>query len=161
MQRRSRYIRAGIIERARNSRQSNLLLEINTNERIRGTRNSERTTIAIYTRGGCYLQGNLVVNADGVFPRWSEGPGTLRPLVGSKGEVGKGVLTIASFTDMTTPTLTQRPATSTIIPGSTILNGVEGTLGRDVRRGWSMGQRSRARCWLTSNGAGRTSVEVV
>ena len=73
MQRRSRCRRAGIIERTRNSRQSNLLLGSNTNERIRETRNSERTTIAIYTRGGCYLQGNLVVNADGVFPRWSEG----------------------------------------------------------------------------------------
>ena len=49
--------------------------------------------------------------------------------MGSKGAAGKGVLTIASFADMTIPTLTQRPATGTIIPGSTILNGVEGTLG--------------------------------
>ena len=53
--------------------------------------------------------------------------------MGSKGAAGKGVLTIASFADMTIPTLTQRPATGTVIPGSTILNGVEGTLGWDAR----------------------------
>ena len=67
--RRSRCRRAGIIERTRNSGQSNLLLGINTNERKRGTGNNQRTTNAIHTRGGCNLQGNLVVNADGVFPR--------------------------------------------------------------------------------------------
>ena len=57
----------------------------------------------------------------------------LRPTVGSKGAAGKGVLTIASFADMTIPTLNQRPATGTVNPGSTILNGVEGTLGWDAR----------------------------
>jgi len=133
MQRWSRSRQAGIIERTRNSGRSNLLLGINTNERKRGTRNSQRTTNAIYTRGGCHLQGNVVVNADGVFPRWSEGPGALRPPVGSRGAAGKGVLTIASFADMTIPTLTQRPATGIVIPGSTTLNGVEGTLGWDAR----------------------------
>ena len=89
-----------------------------------------------------HLQGNLVVNADGVFPQWSEGPVALRPLIGSNGAVGKGVLTIASFADMTIPTLTQRPATGTIIPGSTILNRVEGTLGWDVQRSWGMAAAS-------------------
>ena len=121
-------------------------------------KDSQRTTNAIYAGGGCNLQGNLVVDADCVFP---QGPGTLRPLVGLKGAVGKGVLTIASFADMTTPTLTQRPAASTSIPGSTVLNGVIRTLRQDVQWGWGMGQRSRARCRLTSNGTGCTSVEVV
>ena len=64
---------------------------------------------------------------------WSEGTGTLRPLVGSKGAVGQGVLAIASFANMMVPTLTQRPATGTLIPRSTMLSGVEGTLGWDVR----------------------------
>ena len=64
---------------------------------------------------------------------WSEGMGTLRHLVGSKGAVGKGMLTIASFANMTVPTLTQRPATGTIVPRSTMLSEVEGTLGWDVR----------------------------
>ena len=108
-----------------------------------------------------HLQGNLVVNADGVFPRMKWGNGSAKARCRLEGAVGKGVLTIASFADMTIPTSTQRPATGTIIPGSTILNGVEGTLGWDVRRGWGVGQRSRPRCWLTGNGAGRTSVEVV
>ena len=56
----------------------------------------------------------------------------------------KGQLTIALFADMPILTLTQRPATGTIAPGSTILNGVEGMLGpfdeaevwgREVERG--------------------------
>ena len=68
-------------------------------------------------------------------PGWSEGPGGLRPLVGSKGAVGKGVLTIASFADMTIPTLTQRPLKGTIVPGSTILKGFEGARGWEVRGG--------------------------
>ena len=59
--------------------------------------------------------------------------GTLRPLVGPKGAVGQVVLAIASFANMTVPTLTQRPVTGTIIPRSTMLSGVEGTLGWDVR----------------------------
>ena len=48
-------------------------LGINTNERKRGTRNNQRTINTIYTRGGCHLEGNLVVNADGVFPRMEWG----------------------------------------------------------------------------------------
>ena len=128
MQRRSQCRRAGIIDSTKKFEavQSSAGNQHQTNERKRGTRNSQRTTNTIYTRGGCHLQGNLVVNFS---PGWSEGPGALRPLVGSKGAVGKGMLTIASFADMTIPTLTQRPATGTIIPRSTILNGVEGTLG--------------------------------
>ena len=73
----------------------------------------------------------------------------------------KGQLTIASFTDMPILTLTQRPATGTTAPGSTILNGVEGMLGWEVWWGWGMGQRSGTRCQLTSNGAGCKSVEVI
>ena len=69
MQRGSRCRRAGIIENTKNLGQSNLLLGINTNERKRGTRNSQRTINTIYAGGGCHLEGNLVVNADGVFPR--------------------------------------------------------------------------------------------
>ena len=61
-------------------------------------------------------------------PRWSEGTGMLRPLVGSKWAVGQGVLTIVSFANMTVPTLTHGPATGTIVPGSTMLSEVEGTL---------------------------------
>ena len=68
-------------------------------------------------------------------PRWSERLGALRPLVGSKGAFGKGVLTIKSFAYMAIRTLTHEPVTGTIIPGSTILNGAEGTLRWDVRRG--------------------------
>ena len=49
--------------------------------------------------------------------RWSERLGALRPLVGSKGAVGKGVLTITSFAYMAIWTLTQGPVTGTIIPG--------------------------------------------
>ena len=64
-------------------------------------------------------------------PRWSEGLVALRSLVGSKGAVGKWGLTIASFTDMSIPTLAQRPAAG-IVPGLAMLNGVEGTLTRDV-----------------------------
>ena len=41
---------------------------------------------------------------------WSQAPGALRPLVGSKGTVGKGVFTIASFADMTIPDI--HPETS-------------------------------------------------
>ena len=68
MQRQSQCRRAGLIERTRNSRQSNLLLGINTSERVRGTRNSQGITNATYTGGGCHLQGNLVVNANSIFP---------------------------------------------------------------------------------------------
>ena len=128
MQQGSRCGRAGIIESTKNSGQSNLLLGINTNERKRGTRNSQRTINTIYT-----CEATLLLTPMAFSPGWSEGSGTLRPLVGSKGAVGKGVLTIASFANMTVPTLTQRPATGTIVPRSTILNGVEGTLGWDVR----------------------------
>ena len=42
-------------------------------------------------------------------------------------------MTIALFVDMPILTLTQRPAIGTIVPGSTILNGVEGMLGWEVR----------------------------
>ena len=79
-----------------------------------------QTIDPIYTRGGCRLQGNLTANADGIFPRWSEGTGTLRPLVGSKGAVGQGMFTMASFANTTVPTLTQRPETGTIVPRSTM-----------------------------------------
>ena len=78
-------------------------------------------------------KATLLLTSTAFSPGWSEGSGTLKPLVGSKGAVGKGVLTIAAFANMTVPTLTQRPATGTIVPRSTILNGVEGTLGWDVR----------------------------
>ena len=72
MQQGGRSRRAGIIESTKKSGSSNHLLGINTNECKRGMRNSQRT---IYTRGGCHLQGNLVVNADGIFPRMEWGNG--------------------------------------------------------------------------------------
>ena len=88
----------------------------------------QRTTNGIYIRGTATCKASLLTPT-AFSPGWSERPGALRPLVGSKGTVGKGVFTIASFADMTIPTFTQRPVTGAIIPGSTILNGVEGTLG--------------------------------
>ena len=69
MQQGSRCRRAGIIESMKKSGQSNPLLGINTNEWKRGTRNSQQTINTIYKRGGCHLQGNLVANADGIFPQ--------------------------------------------------------------------------------------------
>ena len=86
--------------------------------------------LTLFTQeGAATCKATLLLTPTAFSPAWSEGPGALRPLVRSKGAVGKGVLTITSFADMTIPTLTQRPATGTIIPRSTILNGVEGTLG--------------------------------
>ena len=157
MQQQSQCRLAGIIEE---QIQSSLLLGINTSKRKHGARNMQRTTNGIYIRGAATCKASLWTPT-AFSPGWSVRPGALRPLVGSKGTVGKEVFTIASFADMTIPTFTQRPVTGAIIPGSTILNGVEGTLGFDVRWGWGMGQRSRARSWLTSNGAGCTCVEVV
>ena len=150
MQQQSQCRRAAIIEE---KIQSSLLLGINTSKRKRGARNSQRTTNSIYIRGGCHLQGNLV-NTNGVFPRMEWGTRSAETPCRLKRDSWQGVFTIASFADMTIPTFTQRPVTGAIIPGSTILNGVEGTLGFDVRWGWGMGQRSQARSWLTSNGAG-------
>ena len=75
MQQRGRSRRAGILESTKKSGLSDHLLGINTNERKRGTRNSQRTINTIYTRGGCHLQGNLVVNTlDGVRERDAETP---------------------------------------------------------------------------------------
>ena len=73
---------------------------------------------AIYPRGAATCKETLLLMSTAFPPRWSEGALALRPLVGSKGAVGKWVLTITSFTDMTILTSTQRPAEGTIIPGS-------------------------------------------
>ena len=97
----------------------------------RGTVN-ELLTLFIQD-GAATCKATLLLTLTLFSPGWSEGTGTLRPLVGSKGAVGQGVLAIASFANMTVPTLTQRPATGTLIPRSTMLSGVEGTLGWDVR----------------------------
>ena len=73
---------------------------------------------AIYPRGAATCKETLLLMSTAFPPRWSERALALRPLVGSKGAVGKWVLTITSFTDMTILTSTQRPAEGTIIPGS-------------------------------------------
>ena len=83
--------------------------------------------------GVATCKATLLLTPTAFSPRWSEGTGTLRPLVGSKGALGQGVLSIASFADMTVPTSTHRSATSTIVPRSTMLREVEGTLGWGVR----------------------------
>ena len=100
--------------------------------------NVERGTVnellALFTQeGAATCKATLLLTPTAFSPGWNEGTGTQRTPVGSKGEVGQGVLTIASFANMTVPTLTQRPATGTIVPRSTMLSGVEGTLGWDVR----------------------------
>ena len=99
--------------------------------------NVERGTVnellTLFTQeGAATYKATLLLTLTAFSPRWSEGTGTLRPLVGSKGAVGHGVLTITSFANMTVPTLTQGPATGTIVPRSTMLSGVKGTLGWDV-----------------------------
>ena len=86
-----------------------------------------------YTRGAATCKATLLLMPTPFSPGWSEGMRTLRPLVGSKGAVGQGVSTIALFANMTVPTLTQRPATGTVVPRSIMLSGVEGMLGWDVR----------------------------
>ena len=139
MQQGSRSRWAGIIESTKKSKQSNLLLGINTNECKCRTRNSQQTINTIYTRGGCHLQGNLVANADGVFPQMEWGSVNAEtPCRLERGSWSR-VLTITSFANMTVPTLTQGPATGTIVSRSTMLSGVEGMLGWDVWWGWSMG----------------------
>ena len=100
--------------------------------------NVERGTVnkllTLFTKEGvATCKATLLLTPTAFSPRWSEGMGMPRPLLGSKGAVGQGVLTIASFANMMVPTLTQRPATGTIIPRSTMLSGVEGTLGLDIR----------------------------
>ena len=100
--------------------------------------NAERGTVnellTLFTQeGAATCKATLLLTPTAFFPRWSEGTGTLRPFVGSKGAVGQGVLTIASFANMMVPTLTQRPATGTIIPRLTMVSGVEGMLGWDIR----------------------------
>ena len=77
------------------------------------------------------FEATLLVMPMVFCPRWSEGPGALKPFVGSKGAVGQWVLTIALFTYMTILILTQTPASGAIILGSAMLNGVEGTLRQD------------------------------
>ena len=85
-----------------------------------------------FTHGVAVIfEATLLVMPMVFSPRWSERPGALRPFVGSKGEVGQWVLTIALFTYMTILILTQTPASGAIILGSAVLIGVEGTLRQD------------------------------
>ena len=99
--------------------------------------NKERGTVnellTLFTQeGSAACKATLLLTPMAFFPPWSEGTGMLRPLVGSKGAVGQGMLTITSFANMTVLTLTQGPAAGTIVPRSTMLSGVQGMLGWDV-----------------------------
>ena len=59
----------------------------------RGTVNK---LLTLFTQeGAATCKATLLLTPTAFSPGWSEGSGTLRPLVGSKRAVGKGVLTIA------------------------------------------------------------------
>ena len=73
--------------------------------------NVERGTVnellTLFTQeGAATCKATLLLTSTAFSPGWSEGTGTLRPLVGSKGAVGQVMLTIKSFANMTVPTLT-------------------------------------------------------
>ena len=100
--------------------------------------NVERGTVnellTLFTQeGAATCKATLLLMPTAFSPGWSGETGMLRPLVGMKGAVGQGVLAITSFANMTVPTLTQIPATGTIVPRPTMLGGVKGTLGWNVQ----------------------------
>ena len=88
---------------------------------------TDKELLMLFTQeGAATCKATLLLMPTAFSPGCSEGAGAQRKYA------RKGQLTIASFADMPILTLTQRPATGTIAPGSTILNGVKGMLGREV-----------------------------
>ena len=98
MQRQSQCRRAGLIERKRNSKQSNLLLGINTSERKRGT---VKELLMLFTQeGAATCKATLLLMPTAFSPGCSEGAGAQRSLVCSKGAVDHCIVHRHANTDI-------------------------------------------------------------